>query len=487
MNILSAIDDPNLLGHAIRDPSSWRTWRAMLASAFGLPLDEYGLELFKQCTGRTVPPAAPVNSLYLVCGRRAGKSFCMALTACYLAIFCDWQKYLSPGERAVILLIAGDREQARILHRYCQGILLAPILQNQIWNTTANEIEIKGKTTIEIGTRSYRAVRGRSICAALLDESAFWRSDDSANPDSEVVAAVRPSMATFPGAMLITASSPYAKRGILWDAHKRYFGKDDHETLVWVAPTRVMNPSVPQSFIDSEFERDPASANSEYNAEFRNDIAAFIDRDIVEGCVDRGVHERLRLVGHQYVCFIDSAGGSGSDSFTGAIAHKEGNVLFLDAVREYRPPFSPKNVVEEIAHWMKSYGVSRAQSDKWGGDFPIEEFAVHLIRVEASAKPKSDLYIDALPMLNSGKCRLLDNSRLVLQLCGLERRTARGGRDSIDHAPGMHDDVANAVAGALILAAAKTQMKISDAILEWSRNPAASMPRVLVGFEGRMQ
>ena len=124
---------------------------------------------------------------------------------------------------------------------------------------------------------------------------------------------------------------------------------------------------------------------------------------------------------------------------------------------------------------MKSYGVSRAQSDKWGGDFPIEEFAVHLIRVEASAKPKSDLYIDALPMLNSGKCRLLDNSRLVLQLCGLERRTARGGRDSIDHAPGMHDDVANAVAGALILAAAKTQMKITDAILEWSRNPAPVM------------
>jgi hypothetical protein len=35
----------------------------------------------------------------------------------------------------------------------------------------------------------------------------------------------------------------------------------------------------------------------------------------------------------------------------------------------------------------------------------------------------------------------------------LERRTARGGKDSIDHSPGQHDDVANAVAGALVLAA----------------------------------
>ena len=38
----------------------------------------------------------------------------------------------------------------------------------------------------------------------------------------------------------------------------------------------------------------------------------------------------------------------------------------------------------------------------------------------------------------------------------LERRTARGGRDSIDHGPGAHDDIANAVAGALVLAAGES-------------------------------
>lgn len=78
---------------------------------------------------------------------------------------------------------------------------------------------------------------------------------------------------------------------------------------------------------------------------------------------------------------------------------------------------------------------------------PREAFSRHGITYEPSAKPKSDLYRDLLPKLASGEVDLIDNPRLINQLCGLERRTARGGRDSIDHAPGAHDDVCNAVAG----------------------------------------
>jgi hypothetical protein len=251
-------------------------------------------------------------------------------------------------------------------------------------------------------------------------------------------------------------SPPYRQsakpKGVLFDGYRKYFGKENAEAICWVSPTLTMNPSYDAAIIEAELEADPARARAEYYAEFRDDISAFIDRDIVENCVDSGVHERLRRAGQQYFCFIDSAGGSGQDSFAAAIAHKEDDVVILDAVREYRPPFSPKTVVGEIAQWAKTYGVAAAQSDKWGGEFPIEEFAVHKIAVRASANPKSDIYRDMLPLLNSGKCRLLDNSRLVSQLCGLERRTARGGKDSIDHAPGGHDDVSNAVAGAIVLA-----------------------------------
>jgi hypothetical protein len=67
-------------------------------------------------------------------------------------------------------------------------------------------------------------------------------------------------------------------------------------------------------------------------------------------------------------------------------------------------------------------------------------------------KPKSEIYQDLLPLINSGAVDLLDNDRLQQQLVTLERCTSRGGRDSIDHTPGAHDDVANAVAGALVTA-----------------------------------
>jgi hypothetical protein len=72
------------------------------------------------------------------------------------------------------------------------------------------------------------------------------------------------------------------------------------------------------------------------------------------------------------------------------------------------------------------------------------------INFEPAERSKSELYGDLVSIINSGGCDLLDNSRLVGQLIGLERRVRTAGRDLIDHAPGGHDDLANAVAGALL-------------------------------------
>jgi hypothetical protein len=83
-----------------------------------------------------------------------------------------------------------------------------------------------------------------------------------------------------------------------------------------------------------------------------------------------------------------------------------------------------------------------------------EAFRVHGLHVEY-LKPKSELYLDFLPILNSGGVRLLDHSRLFNQIIGLERRTRRSGRDTIDHARGGKDDISNSVAGATVLASQK--------------------------------
>jgi hypothetical protein len=134
--------------------------------------------------------------------------------------------------------------------------------------------------------------------------------------------------------------------------------------------------------------------------------------------------------------------------------------MFLDCVREVRPPFSPESVVSEFAGLLKTYHVTRVTGDRYAGEWPREQFRKYGIVYEIAPKPKSDLYRDLLPLLNSRSLTLLDNVRLREQLVGLERRTARSGRDSIDHAPGAHDDVANASAGALILAQAAELRRI---------------------------
>jgi hypothetical protein len=155
------------------------------------------------------------------------------------------------------------------------------------------------------------------------------------------------------------------------------------------------------------------------------------------------------------VAFVDPSGGS-SDAMTLAIAHKEGETEILDAVRERNPPFSPEAVVEEYANLIRSYRCSKVFGDRYAGEWPREQFQKRGVYYEPADKPKSEIYVDLLPLINSGAVDLLDHERMVMQLTSLERKTSRAGKDSIDHAPGAHDDIANAVAGALVTAYKET-------------------------------
>jgi hypothetical protein len=207
-------------------------------------------------------------------------------------------------------------------------------------------------------------------------------------------------------------------------------------------------------------------------AEFRSDIDAFVSRDVVEAAVVPGRHELPPMLGVNYTAYMDPSGGSGADAMTIAVAHNEKGCGILDAARERRPPFSPEAVVSEFAELLKSYRVRKVTGDHWGGEFVREPFRSNGIEYVVCDKTASDTYRDTLPLLNSGKVELLDLPRLLKQLCNLDRRTARSGKDSISHPPGQHDDLANAVCGALLLAGSrKAPLVFSDAVLAWSEQP----------------
>ena len=456
-----------------RDPQTWTAWRTFLSVLFGLSLDDEGHALYRQCAARSTMPKDGFTEAWLICGRRSGKSFILALIACYLAIFRDWSEYLTPGEVGTIKIIASDRKQARVIHRYCRALLTGPrVIANLVYRDSDEEIQLRNGIVIEIQTASFRTVRGYTLIAALCDEIGYWRTDEeSANPDQEILDALRPAMATVPGSMLLAASSPYSRRGTMWNAFKQYHGQDGAPVLVWRAPSATMNPTIDPRIIADAYDRDPAWAAAEFGAEFRSDLETFVRREVVEACVMEGMHELPPAYNTYYNAFVDPSGGS-ADSMTLGIAHRAGNKAVLDVLREVRPPFSPESVVEEFAAVCKAYRVSRVTGDRYGGEWPREQFQKRQIAYVLAEQSKSELYSAFLPLLNSHRVELLDHSLAINQLCNLERRTGRGtGRDIIDHPPKAHDDLANSLAGVLTQCLGRKPLYIHPSVLARSALP----------------
>ncbi len=437
---------------------TWKPWRVFWKAVFAVPMGDEEIAIYTRHTERESPPEKPVEEAWMPIGRRGGKSRNAAVGAAFLGIRFDPSR-LAPGETAVIPVIAADRKQARQVLNYLKGIFAVPEFKPFMHRELKEAIELNNQVTIEVATASFRTIRGYTVVGAVLDEIAFWRTDDgSANPDHEVLSALRPGMATIADGLLLGLSNPYAARGELFRAVERSFGRDDPRVLVWNSDSRSMNPSLPAHVVERAFDGDPVAAASEYGMDgrvsFRRDVEAFLDADAIRAVT---VSDRRELPSvprrHRYVAFVDPSGGS-QDSFTLAVAHLEGQTAVLDCVRERRPPFSPDDVVKEFAELLRSYGLGTVTGDRYAGEWPRERFRVHGIRYEPSERTKSDIYREIVAPVNGGTVELLDLPVLRAQLMGLERRVARGGKDSVDHAPGSRDDVANAAAGALVLAAA---------------------------------
>jgi hypothetical protein len=362
--------------------------------------------------------------------------------------------FLSPGEKGWIFIIAVDKAQAGIIKGYISGVFhrnhsLAALVQQE----TKETLELINGVNIGVKTCSFRSIRGFTVLCAILEEMAFWRSEETgANPDREVLAAIRPALATVPDSMLIGISTPYSRQGALWEAFKTFWGKPGG-ALVWRAGTATMNPTISKKTIDDALVADRAAGKAEWEALWRDDIASFMSSEMVEAVTVQGRYELPRAGGASYLAFCDPSGGR-QDSMTLAIAHRDdpaGRVV-LDVLRERRPPFQPESVVAEFSDVLKSFGLSRLRADRYAGEWVTAAFRNRGIIVEASQLAASEIYVNLLPLVANGSIELLDSKRLVAQLAGLERRTRIGGRDIIDHYPGGHDDLAVAVAGACVMA-----------------------------------
>jgi hypothetical protein len=201
--------------------------------------------IFRTVTNREREPAEPVEEFWGVIGRRGGKTRAMAVLGAFVAACVDHRHVLAPGERGILPIIAVSTVQAATAFNFVSGIFAAvPDFKGLVESQTADTISLASGVDIQVRPASYRSIRGLTAVAAICDEIAYWRSDDTANPDREILKALRPSLATTRG-LLVAISSPYAKRGELYGMFKRHFGPDGHPAiLIAKASSRSMNPSL---------------------------------------------------------------------------------------------------------------------------------------------------------------------------------------------------------------------------------------------------
>ena len=463
ISLSQCLIEPSLFGSVFAGPSFW-TWRTLGKVIDCLSLTEpREIELFRQCTGRTRPlNTTTVNGprlrrFIVLVGRRGGKDrFFSAVAVWRAALCCDWRRHLSAGEQNCVVLLGKDKKQAAILRSYCRGLLRVPALAREVKRETRDVIEFRNNAVLEIASNDASLVRGRSAVAVIGSEACHWKHDEhSASNDEEVVAAAEPSMGMCPdGGLLLLGSSVHRQRGYCFRKYRELHGNDAADDICWFAPSRIMNSHLPESVVSTALAEDPHRGAAEFNNTWREDLSDFIPLEAVENCTDFGVHERPPQSGVKYFSFCDSAGGTGADSFTLSIAHydRARDTVIVDVLREYKPRFVPRAVITELAQLLKAYGVSSVMSDNFAGNFHADEWLRASITFRSCPRTTSENYLFALPLLLSGRARLVDNATLRSQLASLERHALATG-EVVRHpaVASAHDDLATSVCGVIVM------------------------------------
>ncbi len=475
--VIGALRDPEIFGSlpAFRDLTSWRRWQVFLKAVDGLPLDAAEEVIFRHHTGRAcyAPPPGGYQTTAAIVGRQSGKTQIAAVLAAHAAITAP----RSPGRTPIYAtMIAQDhRATLRVLFAYAtEPFETVPLLQGSVVARTNDTLTLDNGVVLAAYPCRPPALRGIRSRIVVCDEIAHYRSAEGNPQDVELLRAVRPTLATT-GGRLVLLSSPYGQAGSLWDLYRAHYGKDDSPVLIWKGTAPEMNPTLSADYLERMREDDPEGYRSEVEGEFRAGVTALFDPEALDACVARDVRERLPEAGVGYAAGADPSGGR-RDRFTVAIAHRAGDRVVLDVVRSWESPFNPSGVVSEAADLLRRYGVGRVTGDGYGAELIAELFRQHRIDYDATIPNRSELFLELLPVVNAGAVALPDLPPLLRELRGLERRRGVTGRDRVVPSPHEHDDRACAVAAVVYRLAKRGQAMFEDLGDRVRREQAGDLP-----------
>jgi phage terminase large subunit-like protein len=445
LNILEFITHPELLN----DQTLSVAQQTFLKVTYGLPLNSEERAIFQRATGRTEYVPAEQKEATLIAGRRGGKTSKVAAPIAVYEAFRDHR--LPRGDRGYVILIAPAKYQAKIAMRFIRTYLhSSPHLRKYMVRERSDEIELRNGISIVCYPCSYVAVRGLSIVCAICDELAFWQHEETdANPEEEVLSALRPAMATFPTAKLIKISTPFRKEGILWREFRQR-GELDH--LVWHLPSPEMNPTLLPSILEQERKYNEEKFRREFLAEFTDQINGWITLNVLEACIVRGRAELPRLEKATYVVAIDPA--FRRDDFGLAVLHRNADgPVIVDRVARWagkeNAPLPFEWVCENVARIIKEYGINAVWGDQYCAEVIKQYFhklGIHFKEYTFGGHTHGELFGNLKHLLVQRKIELLDDPTLLRQLRALEERKEASGNIKIQASYGQKDDVAVAVA-----------------------------------------
>ncbi len=466
MNIIEAVRDEHLFRPYLADKSdslaSWSAWLTCLRVIYGLPLTtDRQRDLVRQCTGRDPDRLNPkgYDVVEILVGRRGGKSKVAGLVGGFEASLSGREQVCSPGELPMVSICSPTKDQSAIILSYARAALGSPMLDEAVTNDIGGQFRLANGITIRVLTGTFKAVRSYTQIAVIVDEVAFFNSsEESKCSDTELIRSIKPSLLTTHG-KLIAVSTKYAPRGWCYSTWKRHFGKDGSRILVWDAASRVMNPTLSEQDIQDEIAEDPVGARAEYENTWREDVQDYLPRSTVEACVIKGRTELVPRSGIEYRSFADVSGGR-QDPMALCIGHKEGSrKVVIDYLRQWKPPCNPLVVIADMCDELKRYHLRATTGDAYAAEFNAQTFRNNGIAYLKADKSKSELYLELIGPIVAREIELPDREDLVGQIASLERRCRSGGRDSIDHPSGQHDDLSNVVAG-LCVGASKGKARI---------------------------
>jgi hypothetical protein len=278
--------------------------------------------------------------------------------------------------------------------------------------------------------------------------------------------------------MTAPVPDPTMKSGVIYDDFQRGFGHDDPDLLVWRSTTAVMNPTITAARLAQQRRLDPVRFAREFEAEFADDVAAFVPRDWIDAAVRVGRFELPPNRSRRAVAAIDPSGG-GLDAFTFAVVVQMPDGGLVQAVMKgeaWVGTLAPdlEGLVRDYMRTAKAYGCAEVISDRYAARWVRQAVERHGLRFVASEMTRSEAYLNVEPLLAQGRIELLDHPQLIRELAMLERRPQPGGKEVVEHPRGGHDDFANALALAAAHAWTQTPEKTLAVVMpEGDRyNPA---------------